>query len=433
MKYVAFAAYVAAVCGCGSKASTGAIKIGALVSLSGGCASGSDEIVDAIQLAIGEINAAGGVNGKQLTLVTRDDQSTPDGAAAAATYLADTEKVTVVIGDMCSGETEAAARVLSQKQIVQISPISTSPAITNISWDDAQGKVPNDGGYLFRTSPSDNYQANLLAKLATDKGFTKLAIAYIDDADNGTYGEGLNTALSAAFTAKGGTVLASVALPASATPPPSYTATVTALLAHGRPDALAFIGFPGDIPFFQDFGSSGTNGAPIYLLFTDSLKQADSVAAAKQLTSFSFTADNNLGTTVGSSNLAKYTTRFQAKYGTGLTPDMSSGAPQAYDATYLAALAMVAAGDTTGPAIRDHLAAVSSGGTAFGPDQTKDVLAAVKAGTDVNYEGVSGPVDFDSNGDVGGLYDVYQISNYSTCQSSDRSCGFSILQPAVSP
>src|SRR5205823_590615 len=116
---------------------------------------GGAENVQAAQLAIDEINKAGGVLGTTLALVNKDDGSDAAKGATAAQALVDL-KVPVVIGAAGSSISLSVAAVLAPAKVVQISESSTSPDLTTFA----------DDGYLFRTCPSDALQGVLLAECA---------------------------------------------------------------------------------------------------------------------------------------------------------------------------------------------------------------------------------------------------------------------------
>src|SRR5439155_2500012 len=91
--------------------------------------------------------------------------------------------------------------------------------------------------------------------------------------------------------------------------------------------------------------------------------------------------------------------------------DVSPGSydEHTYDAIYLAALAIEAGGKAEGTSIRDHLAAVSTAGTTYGPGDFAKAVADLHASKDINYDGASGNVDFDSSGDVKAPYDIWKV------------------------
>jgi branched-chain amino acid transport system substrate-binding protein len=103
-----------------------------------------------------------------------------------------------------------------------------------------------------------------------------------------------------------------------------------------------------------------------------------------------------------------YAAAFNAKYGRKADPGTFSA--NVYDATYIVALAIQQAGKAEGPSIQAAMRTVADPpGMIVGPGQWAAALAAIKAGTKVNYDGASGPVDLDGNGDVVAPYDIWKV------------------------
>jgi len=131
---------------------------------------------EAAELVAADVNAAGGVLGKQIKLVPLDDQCKPEIATNVATKLV-SEGVSVVIGHVCSGATKAALGIYKEANIIAISPSATNPPLTQ------SGDYPN----FYRTIAPDDDQGKLAATFATDKlGAKKIAIIH----DKGDYGKG---------------------------------------------------------------------------------------------------------------------------------------------------------------------------------------------------------------------------------------------------
>ena len=105
------------------------IKIGALMSLTGGLGPYGPSILDGAQMAVDMINAAGGVLGKQVELVVRDTATSPDVGRDAASKLVELDKVPAIVGALSSGVTLAASSVTIPAEVVLISPASTAPSI----------------------------------------------------------------------------------------------------------------------------------------------------------------------------------------------------------------------------------------------------------------------------------------------------------------
>lgn len=153
------------------------IKLGIAGAHSGDLASYGIPTINAAKLVIKEVNAKGGILGRQIELVVLDDQCKPELATNVATKMA-TENVPLVIGHICSGATNAAMPIYKEKNIIVMSPSATNPPLTQ------SGEFPN----FFRTIAPDDAQAKLEVDFAMQKlKFTKLAILH----DKGDYGKGL--------------------------------------------------------------------------------------------------------------------------------------------------------------------------------------------------------------------------------------------------
>jgi len=153
------------------------IKLGVAGPHSGDLASYGLPTVKAAELVVKDINAKGGVLGKQVELLTEDDVCKPEVATNTATKLL-SEKVDVVLGHICSGATKAALGIYKDSKIIAMSPSATNPDLTQ------SGDYPN----FFRTIASDDAQAKLEVEFALDVlKVTKIAVLH----DKGDYGKGL--------------------------------------------------------------------------------------------------------------------------------------------------------------------------------------------------------------------------------------------------
>lgn len=141
------------------------ILVGGVLSLSGGQASFGTSTRDGIELAIQEINAAGGVLGKKYRLIALDDQSKPEEAAIIMTRLVTQDKVTAVLGEIASSISLAMAPIAQSHKIPMITPSSTNPKVTQV------------GDYIFRTCFIDPFQGTVMAKFAFNTlGAKKVAV-----------------------------------------------------------------------------------------------------------------------------------------------------------------------------------------------------------------------------------------------------------------
>jgi len=143
--------------------SSGPIIIGGIAPLSGDEAPYGIMTQRISELEIEKINKEGGINGRPLKIIWEDGKCTPGDASRSAQKLTGVDKVSVILGGVCSGETLGAAPITERKQVILLSPISTSAEVTLA------------GDFVFRTSPSDAGQGRVLADYANDK-FKKVGI-----------------------------------------------------------------------------------------------------------------------------------------------------------------------------------------------------------------------------------------------------------------
>ena len=160
-----------------SGAAADTIKLGVGGAHSGDLASYGLPSVKAAELVVKDINAKGGILGKQVELVVEDDVCKPEVATNTATKLVD-QGVRVVLGHICSGATKAALSIYKKANVIAMSPSATNPELTQ------SGEYPN----FFRTIASDDAQARLEVDFALDVlKLKKIAVLH----DKGDYGKGL--------------------------------------------------------------------------------------------------------------------------------------------------------------------------------------------------------------------------------------------------
>lgn len=374
--------------GCGRESPTETIRIGAILSTTGDLANiGSDQL-DAVALAVEQINERGGVLGLDLEIVARDDGTDASrGRSAAETLVA--ARVPAVIGATGSAISLAVSEVLATAGIVQVSASSTSPLLTSAA----------DQGTLFRTCPSDALQGRLLARRAKERGYSRVAVIHIP----GAYGSGLSGEFKTAFEAADGTVTGAYEYTEAQQ---SYSTLLAEVFANA-PQAVVLVAYPIDgAQIIKDYLSS-LSGEGAYWFFTDALQDSGFVTAVGA-SNFTFGHEGTGASSPSGARFEAYAAEFERLLGRPVQP--GTFAPQAYDAVYLLALAMEAADSAEASELKQRLAAVSAGGEVFGPDQYEAAVAAARAGKDLNYEGVSGNVDLDAAGDTLAPYDLWKVS-----------------------
>jgi branched-chain amino acid transport system substrate-binding protein len=357
----------------------GPLKIGLLLAYTGDLSDFGPAHENAAKLAVKEINDAGGVLGKPIEVVTGDTGTDPSQGVSEATRLVNVEGVSAILGALASGVTlPVAESVTGPDHVLQISEASTSPALTDA----------NDNDYLFRTTISDAAQGVVLAQLAEQQGLKSVCTMYINNA----YGQGLSEIFAQNFEKAGGTVTAQV-------PHESEQATYASELGQctaGSPEALAAIAYPESAGvFLREAVESGDVGT---FLFVDGTKSVDmfDTLGWDNFDGMVGTAPSSLDVAAGTAFEDAYT----AEYGS--TPPLPF-MREIYDAVYLVALAAEKAGSTDPTEIRDALREIANPPGEMvspGSDGWATAVNLIGDNQDINYEGASGPVDLDGNGDV---------------------------------
>ena len=373
----------------------GTIKIGGVYSLTGALAPYGPPIANGAKLAVDHINEAGGLLGQKLEIVVRDSATAPAVGRDAATKLVEIDRVPALVGALSSGVTFAVSSITIANEVVQISPASTSPAITDL----------DDNDFVFRTVVSDALQGPVLGDLAELLGYKTTSVVYVNNA----YGKGLAEAFKKAFEAKGGKVLVTVPYEENK---PSYRGEVEAAI-KGNPDALETIAYPVDgnkvLVQAVELGYQGK------FLFCDGMK-GGAVAAGPA----SKYIEGSFGTAAGPIKVAaaeQFEADYTARYGKSTVPYRG----ESYDAVALIALAIQKVGPDflkmsraeQGRAIRDNLRAVANPpGVEVTYKEFAKAFDLLRAGTDINYQGIAGPCTIDENGDMSeGAIEIWWIHN----------------------
>ena len=340
----------------------GTLRVGLILDNAGANSFLNGPQLAAARLAVKEINAAGGHKGRPVELLPVE--AAGDTASQAQALVQD--KADVVIGPTDSSHAAAAVDVLSRARTPLVSPANTAAALSGIA----------SGGYYFRTAAADVAQGPVLAKLAKDAGAATISVVY----QEGSYGGDVSAAVSASAEQAGLDVLASVGFT------PGEAGAAAAAVREAQPDAVVLI------------ARDGAQGA---------LAELNNAALAGSRLILSDGAFSRYGSRLGTKALDG--ARAVVPGLLGIDPALKdvSFAAETYDAVTLAALAAAKAEDDAGRSIAAGLIAVS-GGTAgdAGAAGTapctsyKDCLAGKAAGADINYDGESGPIAFDANGDI---------------------------------
>src|ERR1019366_8554990 len=168
------------------------VRVGEYASLTGKEASFGQSSHRGITMAVEEINAAGGVLGRRIELITEANQTVPGQSATAAKKLISREKVVALLGEVSSGRSLEAAPVAQGARVPMIAPASTNPKVTQV------------GDYVFRVCFIDPFQGAVMAKFALGE-LKARRVAVISSVSN-AYSVGLAKVFRERFTGAGGTI-----------------------------------------------------------------------------------------------------------------------------------------------------------------------------------------------------------------------------------
>jgi neutral amino acid transport system substrate-binding protein len=386
-------------------AASDGLKLGSLTPSTGDLSSIGQNMPVAIQLAVDTINACGGVNDKPVTLVQEDSQTDPTAGGAAMTKLAEVDKVAGVVGSFASSVSSAAVDVAVRNKVMQISPGSTSPVFTT------RAEAGDFDGYWARTAPPDSYQAPALAVLAMKKGFTKVSTVVI----NNDYGVGFEKEFIKAFEKLGGTIV-NKDKPVRYDPKAATLDSEAAAAFAGEPDAVLGVLYAetGSLLLKAAYEQGLSEG--ITVLLTDGVYSPDFTQQVGTTADGKSIITGALGTVPGADGLAleSFTALWKEKTGKEVTAFI----PHSWDAAIAMMLAAEAADANTGEGIKSKLFDITN---APG-EEVSDACAAialVREGKEINYQGASGNLEFDKNGDLAGSYDVWMVNEDASLEVID--------------
>jgi branched-chain amino acid transport system substrate-binding protein len=335
--------------------STGPIKIGWIGPLTGDAANIGLNSQAATNLAVDEVNKEGGVSGRQIQVIYEDGQCAGAAANLAANTLINIDKVPVILGGFCSGETMAFSSMAVKAGEVVLSPCSSNPAIT--------------GTGIFRDYPSDSYQGNYAANyIYNTLGKKKVAVLYVQ----GDYEQGIKNVFDASFTKLGGTIIDEESVIPGSTDLRSQLTKIKV----AKPDLIYFLGYTQDSTVgIQQARELGIN-TPFF--------GGDAWGDTKLWLGLGSAGEGSMYTTVYTPLTDAFTSAMKAK----TSGDITTCSAEAYDGIKILAQVM----------------------NKVGTDPTAIRAALYK---EVYTSGVSAPsIAFDSNGDlIGASYSVNLVHN----------------------
>ncbi len=352
------------------------VNVGELQGFTGPLESMIGPMSGGANLAVTEANASGKYLYGTIVVVQGDSVCIdPAVAIAQAEKMINDDNVMAIMGPNCSGNTGAViSNVLVPNGVVAISPSATSPALT----------TQEDGGWFFRTAPSDARQGPVLADIAISRGQTDMAVTH----SNSDYGKGLADAFVTAYEAAGGTV---TVMAGHEDDKADYSADVAALSAGGSA-TLAVLGY-ADTGGRGIIAASEDTGAFTDYIFGDGMISEVTSGAV---------ADGSWGTlpspdaTLG----ANWKTVAEA----GGVDGSGVFSAESYDAMALIILASQAAGSTDRAAIQAEVLNVANApGRLCDAGSLGDCLKWISGGLEVDYVGATG-VELDTGGTANGSY-----------------------------
>lgn len=351
----------------------GTLTIGSLLPQTGNLAFLGPPEFAGVELAIKEINEAGGVLGNDVAYIEGDSGDAQQDVANPTVDRLLAANVDVIVGAASSGVSFTVIDKITSAGVVQISPANTSPKFTDY----------NDKGLYFRTAPSDVLQGRILGETILADGCQNVGILSLQD----PYGEGLAKNVGDTITGAGAQLTPSNAVfydPAAS----NFDAQVNEVKA-ANPGCIVLIGFEESAKVIQSLVAAGIGPQQKDLYLVDGNLGN---ALGEDL------PPGTLEGTKGSLPGAEATTEFRQRLAT-VDPALKdfSYAAESYDAVIISALAAVAAGSDAGEAIAAELPGVTKDGqkcTTF--EQCKKLL---EDGQDIDYDGVSGPIELSDKGD----------------------------------
>ncbi|MBX5475810.1 MAG: ABC transporter substrate-binding protein [Clostridia bacterium] len=398
------ASLILSACGSGSGTSGGgggqaAPVVGILLSQSGDLADLGKPMVKGGELGFKLINDAGGIwDGQKLTVKVHDDGTTEEQGRAEADKLVNVEKASAFVGATGSGVSKAVLNsVAKPANVAMCSPSSTSPEFSSM----------DDGGLFTRSAPSDALQGQVMAQVAYDKGYRKAAVIGLNNA----YGAGIANVFKEAFTKLGG----SMALdPVLYDPKGSTFTSEVQTIANAKPDVVVLAGYPDTGAIILKEAYEAGLFTNTHWILSEGMRDNDLASKVGPDANGKFIIAGVIGTSplATGPSFDAFKAAYEKEYGQD-----ESGTPytaNTYDCAVLIALALQKVGPDKahdGKAIAQAIIDVASPPG----DQVTDIKQALdllKQGKDIDFQGASGTLDMDQNGDIAAAqYEVWTVGD----------------------
>jgi branched-chain amino acid transport system substrate-binding protein len=330
-----------------------------------------------VDLAVEDINAAGGVLGEEIPdAIQGDSGDTETDIANQTTDRLLNEGADVIVGAASSGVSLTVIDKITGAGVIQFSPANTAPNFTTY----------DDNGLYFRTAPSDVLQGALLGDLIAEDGNTTLGILSLQD----PYGEGLTEYVTDSFEENGGEVVETIIYDPNAQ---NFDAEVQQM-ADAAPDAVIVIGFVETARILTSMIEAGIGPADIPVYGTDG-NMGNALGEDFAAAGGGEGALEGMKGTFPASELSSDFQDALLEVNPGLVDFNYAG--ESYDAVVITALAASIAGTDEPSAVAAEINGVTEGGEKC--ETYADCLELVEAGEDIDYDGPSGPLEFSEEGE----------------------------------
>ncbi len=390
------------------KKSDGVLTLGSILPQTGSLAFLGPPEFTGVELAIQDINKAGGVLGKDVEYFPGDSGDDTTNIAAQTYKRLSSQDVDGMIGAASSAVSLLVIDSITGDGVMQISPANTSDELSTY----------DDNCLYFRTAPPDTLQGRVLADLISADGNQTLGILALQDA----YGTGLANNTEQFFTESGGEVVEKIVYDPKS---PNFATEVSQIKAQD-PDAIALIAFDETKKIIPELVTQGIGPADKNIYFVDGnladYSDEDPDKPGDQPAFPEGTLDGVKGTLPGSQAGDEFRNRL-----TQVAPNLDEFAysTESYDATILMALAATSADSDVPADFNDDMVEVSKGGTKC--TSFEECAQLLEDGEDIDYDGVSGPVEFLDNGDPGqaviGIYQYGPDNSYSFLTEREGTIG----------
>jgi branched-chain amino acid transport system substrate-binding protein len=346
----------------------GPIQMGSILPITGNLSAYGSGMEKAVNVAVQDVNDAGGPLDRNIEMTNTDSQTQPSRAIQQYNTLVNEQDIIGFVGAASSGVSVPLAQNVAADQVMQMSNASTSPALAEIGYNE-DGSVK----YFGRTAPNDAQQGIVMGRILSDDqyiGADSAAFLFVDN----PYGQGLAERASQQFQ---GETVGMVGYSQRAS---DYTSTLDNLFQND-PDAIGFVGYPGNGRTILNQWSNGGYGGEWVL--SEGLNSSEFLSGLSNITSGMYVASPDPEQTPGR-------TTFEEKMG-----DQAGTlfAPHAYDGLFLQALAIEAAGEASGTAIAQNIRSMSRQGENVTVGEFQKAKDLLSNGEDINYQGASSPVN----------------------------------------